>query len=67
MATVAQQLMGEFKVQELANTVWAFATAGEQASGLLEPISVMDAIESQGTKPQLLYYHMVLEYLASTG
>ena len=29
MATVAEQHMGDFNVQELANTAWAFATAGQ--------------------------------------
>ena len=30
LATAAQRLMGDFNPQELANTAWAFETAGHK-------------------------------------
>lgn len=53
-------------MQDFANTAWAFVTAGQPASAFLQPTSVLNAIESHGTKPQVMYYEMVMEGLAAT-
>ena len=46
--SAAQLLLNEFNEQGLANTAWAFATVGEPAPELLNPISVLDTMEKQG-------------------
>ena len=58
VAKMAQRSLDEFNVQELANMAWAFAIASMPRPALLHPISVLDAIESRGFKPQLIYYAM---------
>ena len=45
--------MPDFKPQNLRNTAWAFATAGEPPPALLNPVSVLDLMELQGSKPVL--------------
>ena len=49
------------------NTAWAFTTAGEPASALLDPISILDVMEAQGTKFQGIYYQMSMYGLTATG
>lgn len=51
VARTTEWRMGELKPQELANMVWAFATVGEPAPALLNPISVLDLMEAQGFNP----------------
>ena len=46
---------------------WAFATAGEPVPAVLAPICVLDAIEMQGAKPQVMCYQMSMQGLAATG
>ena len=46
LARVIECLMGNFNGPDLDNTAWAFATAGEPAPALLNPISVLDAMEA---------------------
>merc|ERR1712167_301303 len=53
--------------QDLSNTAWAFATTGAPAPALLDPISVLDVIEARGFQPQLMYYAMSMQGLATTG
>lgn len=70
LARAVEHRLGEFNTQNLANTAWAFAIAGEQAPGLLDPISVLDAIESQsgwGATPWEVQYQMLIHSLARTG
>ena len=50
MARAAQWCIGEFNVQNLANTAWAFATSKEPAPDLLHPLLVLDAMAACGTK-----------------
>ena len=59
--------MGDFNAQDLANTAWAFATAGELTPALLGPIVVLDTMEVQGAKPQVMCYQMSMQGLAATG
>ena len=54
LAKAAERLVGDFNAQHLGSTVWAFATAGHRAPASLDPISILDAIEVQGSKPQVL-------------
>ena len=63
----AEWQVGDFNVQDFANTAWALATADEPAQTLLEPISIVSAIESQGNKPQVAHYDAVMEVLAASG
>ena len=67
LAKMAEQRLDEFNAQGLANTAWAFATVGAPAPALLDPISVLDVMEGQGSKPQLMYYAMSMQGLATTG
>ena len=39
MATVAEQHMGDFNMQELANTAWAFASAGQHVVSLFAALA----------------------------
>ena len=39
MARVAELCLGDFKVQDLANTAWAFATASQQVAQLFEALA----------------------------
>ena len=59
--------MAEFKAQQLANTAWAFATASEPAPALLNPVAVLDSMEVQGSKPELMYYAMSMQGLAASS
>ena len=59
--------MADFDAQELANTAWAFAMTGEPAPALLNPVSVLDLMEVQGSKPQLMHYHMSMQGLATSS
>ena len=52
LARAAGWLVGNFNVQELSNTAWAFVMAGEPTPALLNPISVLDAVEGEGIKDQ---------------
>ena len=46
--------MADFNAQDLANTAWAFATASQAAPPLLNPVSVLELIEVQGSMPELM-------------
>ena len=46
LAKMAERRLDEFNAQNLANTAWAFATVGAPAPALLDPISVLDAMEA---------------------
>ena len=39
LARTAEQRMGEFNVQNLANTAWAFATVGHQKEQLFKALA----------------------------
>ena len=39
LARVAELCLGDFKVQELANTAWAFATASQQDAQLFAALA----------------------------
>ena len=39
LARVAELFLGDFKVQELANTAWAFATASQQDAQLFAALA----------------------------
>ena len=39
LSTAAEWRMGEFNAQELANTAWAFATAGEEDASLFAALA----------------------------
>ena len=52
LARAAGWFVGDFNAQELSNTAWAFATADEPTPALLNPISVLDAVEGEGIKDQ---------------
>ena len=58
---MAERRLDKFDAQELANTAWAFATAGEPAPAMLNPISVLDVMEARVSKPQLMYYAMSMQ------
>ena len=45
--TETERRVAEFKTQELASTAWAHGIAGMPVPALLEPISVLDAMELQ--------------------
>ena len=64
---MAEQRLDEFNPQGLINTAWAFATVDVPAPVLLEPMSVLDMVESKGFKPQLIYYSMSMQSLATMG
>ena len=49
-----------FNEQSLTSMAWAFATVGGLAPTLLDPISVLDAIETRGAKPQVMHYLMLM-------
>ena len=55
LASVAERRVHDFEEQSLANTAWAFAMVGEPAPALLDPILVLDTMETPGAKPQVLY------------
>ena len=67
MAGATERQLSEFKPQELANTAWAFATSGEPAPSTLNPISVLDAMEEQGAKPQAIEYKLSMHGLGASG
>jgi len=67
LAKMAERRLEQFNAQGLANTAWAFATVGAPAPVLLDPISVLDVMEAQGCKPQLVCYAMSMQGLATTG
>ena len=54
LTRVAGWRLGHFNEQNLANTAWAFATAGEPTPALLDPILVLDMLEVKDTKPQVM-------------
>ena len=56
-----------FNDQELTNTAWAFATVGQPSPAALDPISVLDVLEAQGSKPKALQYQMLMQCIAMTG
>ena len=64
---MAERRPNEFNAQGLANTAWAFAIVGAPAPALLDPVSVLDVMEVQGCKPQLMYYAMSMQGLATMG
>ena len=66
LARAAERRMEDFEAQELTNTAWAFATAGEPTPALLDPILVLDVMEVRGAKPELLEHHMLMQALAVT-
>ena len=41
--------------EDLTNMAWAFSTAGEPAPLLLDPMLVLDTLEAQGIKPDVMY------------
>ena len=67
LAKIAERRLDQFNAQALADTAWAFATAGEPAPAMLNPISVLDFMEARGFKPQLMYYAMSMQGLATNG
>ena len=67
LARAAEWRVGEFNAQELANTAWAFLTVGELTIVLLDPISVLDAMEARGAKPQVMYNQMLMHGFATTS
>merc|ERR1739848_857185 len=67
LARAAKRRMAVFNAQDVANTAWAFAMAGEPAPALLNPVSVLDLIEVQGSKPQLMYHDMSMQGLATSS
>ena len=67
IAKEAKQCLDQFNSQQLANTAWAFATVGAPAPALLDPISVLDVMEAQGCKPQLMDYAMSMQGLCTMG
>ena len=52
LVRAAERRENEFDVQSVANTAWAFASAGEPAPAKLDPVSLLDTTEAQGTMPQ---------------
>ena len=58
VALEAVQRVSEFNAQELTNAAWAFARAHESAPAIFDPISVLDAIEAQGIKPEVKCYDL---------
>eukprot|EP00747_Dinoflagellata_sp_TGD_P185014 gnl/TRDRNA2_/TRDRNA2_41236_c0_seq1.p1 gnl/TRDRNA2_/TRDRNA2_41236_c0~~gnl/TRDRNA2_/TRDRNA2_41236_c0_seq1.p1 ORF type:complete len:162 (-),score=19.81 gnl/TRDRNA2_/TRDRNA2_41236_c0_seq1:45-530(-) len=72
LAHTAKQHMSEFKLQELANLVWALATCGARPlPTLFDPISVLDFVMETVAllDPQLQgrRYQMAMHSLAATG
>ena len=67
LASAAERRASEFNMRGLANTSWVFAKVCEPAPTLLEPIAVLHAIESKGTKYQAMCYQLLMECLAATG
>ena len=63
LARAAEPRLGDVNLQNLANTAWAFATSGMLAPTLLDPFLVLDAMEAQGTKPQVMCYEMAVAHL----
>ena len=57
--------MGHFFAQDLANTAWAFATAGEPTPALFDPILVLDNMEVKDAKPSVTCYQMLLAKAAA--
>merc|ERR1711971_1165322 len=64
LAQEAKQRVGEFNPQKLANTAWAFASLGYAPPALLDPISILDAMERRGNDSQLMHYQMSMNGLA---
>jgi len=54
VAAVAEPRLGEFKPQNLANTAWAFATAGHSSPRLFEAVAAAAVPRLGGFKPQEL-------------
>ena len=67
LGRAAERCVGDFNVQELANTAWAFAMAGEPTPAPLDPIFVLDLIETQGSKSQEMYYTMLMQGIAANA
>ena len=61
-----KQCLNDVKLQELANTAWALATAGEPVPAILDPLSVLNSRNDPG-EPQLVHYEMWMQCLAMTG
>merc|ERR1712167_232133 len=64
LAMVVNRCVDGFNAQELANMAWAFAMVGEPAPALLDPISMLDAVEALGTKLQVVDYRMSMQGLS---
>eukprot|EP00747_Dinoflagellata_sp_TGD_P108871 gnl/TRDRNA2_/TRDRNA2_170548_c2_seq5.p1 gnl/TRDRNA2_/TRDRNA2_170548_c2~~gnl/TRDRNA2_/TRDRNA2_170548_c2_seq5.p1 ORF type:complete len:226 (+),score=43.95 gnl/TRDRNA2_/TRDRNA2_170548_c2_seq5:122-799(+) len=63
----AEQHMSNFGDKCLANVALAFTFAALPAPSILEPMSMLDAVGSQTTMPQMMYYQIVMQCLASKG
>ena len=65
--------MGVLNLQGLSNAAWAFGTTSVVAPALLDPISVLDAMDTPITIiptaifPSLMFYQMLMHALATTG
>ena len=67
LAREGNQRIDDFNVQNLANTAWAFATAGKPAPALLDPILVLDTMVLHGVNSQVTCYQTLMHSLAATG
>ena len=67
LAMQSARHVGSFNAQELANAAWAFATAGEPMPALLDPVTVLDAQEMQGVRPDVIHYDVSIHSLAVTN
>lgn len=73
LAMASDRRIGEFHALDLSNAAWAWAlsTPVELAPTLLDPISVLDLIQSQGapgypgTKTQVMRYRVSLHSLVT--
>jgi len=54
LARAAEQRLSDLTELGLTNVACAFAMAGSPVPALLHPISVLDVMEAQGSKPQLI-------------
>eukprot|EP00747_Dinoflagellata_sp_TGD_P104007 gnl/TRDRNA2_/TRDRNA2_169142_c0_seq1.p1 gnl/TRDRNA2_/TRDRNA2_169142_c0~~gnl/TRDRNA2_/TRDRNA2_169142_c0_seq1.p1 ORF type:complete len:101 (-),score=17.47 gnl/TRDRNA2_/TRDRNA2_169142_c0_seq1:64-366(-) len=64
--------VGEFAAQDLINAAWAFMTAGTPAPFKLDPLSVLETMESHSSQSldgygRMLHYRMSMHCLAATG
>ena len=65
---MAELRLGEFNSQNLANTAWSFAIVDYlPVPWILDQISVLDAMEAQGTKSQGMYYRMSMHGLTAAA